>query len=197
MIVLYSRCRVNRSTNLSVVLYYVIFFLASTARLGFRVGAFPTCGAHPHWAAVHSASMVSKLRDSASSPPPSFPPPDFAMSVDLWRGSAATSWTTWRARRWLLGRWTSSYTFACWKSVVLTKAADGEETSWRICSTMLINATGRRWTLGKQMWGCASYVVQKSDVCDRSCRRWQQGRQWEEQRCCHLLSVGEERAVWL
>ena len=27
LIVLYSRCRVNRGTNLSVVLYYVIFLL--------------------------------------------------------------------------------------------------------------------------------------------------------------------------
>ena len=48
MIVLYSQCRVNWGTNLSVVLYYVILFLfASTARLGFCV-AFPTCGVHPH-----------------------------------------------------------------------------------------------------------------------------------------------------
>ena len=32
-IVLYSRCRVNRGINLSVVLYYVIFCFASTVRL--------------------------------------------------------------------------------------------------------------------------------------------------------------------
>ena len=48
LIVLYSRCRVNRGTNLSVVLYYVIFLFASTAHLGFRVGAFPTYGVRPH-----------------------------------------------------------------------------------------------------------------------------------------------------
>ena len=37
LIVLCSRCRVNRSTNLSVFLYYVIFLFAFTVRLGFRV----------------------------------------------------------------------------------------------------------------------------------------------------------------
>ena len=57
-IVLYSWCRVNRGTNLSVVLYYVIFLFVSTAHLGFRVGAFPTCGVHPHYAVVHSASSL-------------------------------------------------------------------------------------------------------------------------------------------
>ena len=56
LIVLYSRCRVNRSTNLSVFLYYVIFLFASTARLGFRIGAFPTCGVRPLYAVVHFAS---------------------------------------------------------------------------------------------------------------------------------------------
>ena len=60
LIVLYSRCRVNRSTNLSVFLYYVIFLFASTARLGFHVGAFPTCGVRPHYAVVHSASTQVK-----------------------------------------------------------------------------------------------------------------------------------------
>ena len=34
MIVLYSWCRVNWGTNLSIVLYYVIIFFASTVRLG-------------------------------------------------------------------------------------------------------------------------------------------------------------------
>ena len=57
LIVLYSRCRVNRSTNLSVVLYYVICFcFASTVRLGFHV-AFPTCGVRPHNGCVHFTSQ--------------------------------------------------------------------------------------------------------------------------------------------
>ena len=56
MIVLYSHCKVNWGTNLSVVLYYVILILASTARLGLLCGAFPTYGVRPHYAAVHSVS---------------------------------------------------------------------------------------------------------------------------------------------
>ena len=59
LIVLYSRCRVNWSTNLSVFLYYVIFLFASTARLGFRVGPFPICGVRPHYAIVHFASVTN------------------------------------------------------------------------------------------------------------------------------------------
>ena len=55
LIVLYSRCRVNQSTNLSVFLYYVILFIASIVHLRFRVGAFPTCGVRPHYAVAHSA----------------------------------------------------------------------------------------------------------------------------------------------
>ena len=47
LIVLYSRCRVNRGTTLSVFLYYVILIIAFTACLGFCV-AFPTCGVRPH-----------------------------------------------------------------------------------------------------------------------------------------------------
>ena len=54
-IVLYSRCRVNRGTNLSVVMYYVIFCFASTVRLGFCV-VFPTCGVRTHYGCVHFAS---------------------------------------------------------------------------------------------------------------------------------------------
>ena len=46
LIVLYSQYRVNRGTNLSVVLYYVTFVIASTACLGFCV-AFPTLGYVP------------------------------------------------------------------------------------------------------------------------------------------------------
>ena len=38
LIVLYSQCRVNWGTHLSVVLYYVILILASTARLDLYVG---------------------------------------------------------------------------------------------------------------------------------------------------------------
>ena len=54
LIVLYSRCRVNQDTNMSVVCVLCnILSFASTARLGVRV-AFPTCGVHPHYAAVRS-----------------------------------------------------------------------------------------------------------------------------------------------
>ena len=43
---LYSWCRVNQSTNLSVVLYYVIFLLLPL-RIWAPCVAFPTCGAFP------------------------------------------------------------------------------------------------------------------------------------------------------
>ena len=56
LIVLCSWCRVNRSTNLSIVLYYVISF-ASTACLGLLSGAFPTCGVRPHYGYVHFTSL--------------------------------------------------------------------------------------------------------------------------------------------
>ena len=49
LIVLYSRCRVNRSTNLSVVLYYVIFLLLSLCAFGLRVGVPNLWGASPLW----------------------------------------------------------------------------------------------------------------------------------------------------
>ena len=56
LIVLYSRCRVNRGTNLFVILYYATYFvIASTVRLGFCV-AFPTCGVRPHYGCVHFTS---------------------------------------------------------------------------------------------------------------------------------------------
>ena len=58
LIVLYSRCRVNRGTNLSAVLYYVIFYFASIARLGLLGWAFPTCGVRPHYAVVHSVTVA-------------------------------------------------------------------------------------------------------------------------------------------
>ena len=44
--VLYSRCRVNRGTNLSVVLYYVILLLLPL-RVWAPCVAFPTCGPFP------------------------------------------------------------------------------------------------------------------------------------------------------
>ena len=56
LIVLYSQCRVNRGTNLFVVLYYIIFFIASTAHLGLLCGVFPTYGVRPHYAVVHSVT---------------------------------------------------------------------------------------------------------------------------------------------
>ena len=75
MIVLYSQCRVNWGTNLSVVLYDVIFFIASTARLGLLCGAFPTCGVRPHHAAVHSVTFwFRSWRLSFLPPPPPFYP---------------------------------------------------------------------------------------------------------------------------
>ena len=52
---MYSRCKVNRGTNLSVVLCYVISLIASTVHLGFCV-AFLTCGVRSHYATVHSVT---------------------------------------------------------------------------------------------------------------------------------------------
>ena len=57
LIVLYSQCRVNRNTNLFVVLYYVIFCFASTTHLGLLCWASPTCRVRPHYAAVHSITL--------------------------------------------------------------------------------------------------------------------------------------------
>ena len=74
LIVLYSRCRVNRGTNMSVVLYYVILILASTARLGLLCWAFPTCGVRPHHAVVRSVTFGFGAGDSASFPTPPFSP---------------------------------------------------------------------------------------------------------------------------
>ena len=48
LIVLYTRYRVNRGTNLFVILYYIIFCFASTARLGLRVGR-----SQPVWDVPH------------------------------------------------------------------------------------------------------------------------------------------------
>ena len=63
LIVLYSRCRVNWHTNLSVVLYdIVIFCFASTVRLGLLGVAFPTCGVRPHNVVVHSVRGSNKSR---------------------------------------------------------------------------------------------------------------------------------------
>ena len=47
LIVLYSRCRVNRDTNMSVVYVLCNFNFCFHCVFGLRV-AFPTCGAHPH-----------------------------------------------------------------------------------------------------------------------------------------------------
>ena len=80
LIVLYSRCRVNRSTNLSVVLYYVICFcFASTVHLGFHV-AFPTCGVRLHNGGVHFTSFGFEAGNSASVQPP---PPNVALFEPL------------------------------------------------------------------------------------------------------------------
>ena len=57
LIVLYSRCRVNRGTNLSVVLYYVILILASTVRVWAPVLGIPNLWGVPHYAAVHSVTF--------------------------------------------------------------------------------------------------------------------------------------------
>ena len=58
LIVLYSWCRVNRGTNLVVLLYDVIFCFASTAHLGLLCVAFPTCGVCPHYVVVHSVTAL-------------------------------------------------------------------------------------------------------------------------------------------
>ena len=47
LIVLYSRCRVNRSTNLFVVLYDVIYFVLLPLRFGLHVGVPNLWGASP------------------------------------------------------------------------------------------------------------------------------------------------------
>ena len=60
LIVLYSRCRVNRGTNMSVVVYYVIYVLFHFhCVLGSELCALPNLWGAPHHD-VHSASMVSK-----------------------------------------------------------------------------------------------------------------------------------------
>ena len=53
LIVLYSWCRVNRDTNISVVCVLCNNFLLPL-RVWAPCVAFPTCGVHPHWAAVRS-----------------------------------------------------------------------------------------------------------------------------------------------
>ena len=48
MIVLYSRCRVNQSTNLSVFLYYIIFFVCFHCAFGLPCWGVPNLwGASP------------------------------------------------------------------------------------------------------------------------------------------------------
>ena len=70
LIVLYSRCRVNRSTNLFVFLYDVInFCFCFHCGLG-SVWAFPTCGVRPHSGYVHSITTGFGAEDSASFQPP-------------------------------------------------------------------------------------------------------------------------------
>ena len=54
LIVLYSRCRVNWGTNLSVVLYDVIIFLLLPLRVWASVFGVPNLWGVPHYAAVHS-----------------------------------------------------------------------------------------------------------------------------------------------
>ena len=49
LIVLYSRCRVNRGTNLSVVLYDVIIFAFASTAFGLRVGVPNLWGVSPLW----------------------------------------------------------------------------------------------------------------------------------------------------
>ena len=53
LIVLFSRCRVNWDTNMSVVCVLCNIFLLPLCVWAPYV-AFPTCGAHPHWATVCS-----------------------------------------------------------------------------------------------------------------------------------------------
>ena len=80
LIVLYSRCRVNRGTNMFVVMYYVIYFcFASTAFWAPFVCALPNLWGAPHHD-VHSVTMVSELWTQLPSSPP---PPDFALPEPL------------------------------------------------------------------------------------------------------------------
>ena len=70
LIVLYSRCRVNRCTNMFVVMYYVIYFcFASTAFWAPFVCALPNLWGAPHHD-VHSVTMVSELWTQLPSSPP-------------------------------------------------------------------------------------------------------------------------------
>ena len=48
LIVLYSWCRVNRGTNLSVVLYDVIYFCFASTAFGLGVGRSQPVGCVPH-----------------------------------------------------------------------------------------------------------------------------------------------------
>ena len=60
LIVLYSRCRVNRGINLSLVLYYVIFSLLSLC-VWASVSRYQLVGCVPTMAASTSYHLVSKL----------------------------------------------------------------------------------------------------------------------------------------
>ena len=65
LIVLYSQCRVNRGTNLSVVLYNAITFcFASTAHLGLCVGRSQLVGRSPLcFSPLHNTMGLGKSLD--------------------------------------------------------------------------------------------------------------------------------------
>ena len=56
LIVLYSRCRVNRSTNLSVVLYNVIYYCFASTAFGLSVGRSQPVGCVLHHAVCSMTS---------------------------------------------------------------------------------------------------------------------------------------------
>ena len=86
LIVLFSRCRVNRGTNLPVVLYCVIFLLLPLRVWASMLGVPNLWGRSPLWLCslrnIWFRSLEAPL-PSEHPPPPPLPPSDFASFVDL------------------------------------------------------------------------------------------------------------------
>ena len=49
LIVLYSRCRVNQGTNLSVALYHIVYFYCFHCVFGLPIGCSQPVGRSPLW----------------------------------------------------------------------------------------------------------------------------------------------------
>ena len=58
LIVLYSLCRVNRGTNMSVVYVLYNFIFCFHCMFGLSVWRSPTCGVHPHYATIRSIAAI-------------------------------------------------------------------------------------------------------------------------------------------